>query len=227
MRSSIRMLQASFGSPPAAWKGKGMSDDFHRLRNLHNRHLGARKFPALIRSSYEPIHSTSRAMSGGGSVKLWGGRFEKDTDKDAVAWAESLTCDLNMVRMSNVHVSGPPFLLTIHSIFQPHVIQYIQVKEDLWGSMAHVTMLGHQGVIPAADAGKIIQQLLEFQVSRCLSGGEGAGFHTRPAERSPVMSSPYLTRRFLFSPCTLRRRISWAASLTSSRTSSRCTTTCT
>ena len=30
--------------------------------------------------------------------------------------------------------------------------------------MAHVTMLGHQGVIPAGDAGKIIQQLLEFQV---------------------------------------------------------------
>ena len=30
------MLQASFGASPAAWKGKGMSDDFHRLRNLHN-----------------------------------------------------------------------------------------------------------------------------------------------------------------------------------------------
>ena len=86
-----------------------------------------RSAAALIRSSYEPIHTASRAMSGGGSVKLWGGRFEKDTDKDAVAWAESLTCDLNMVRMSNVHVnvSGPPFLVTIHSIFQPHAIQYI------------------------------------------------------------------------------------------------------
>lgn len=67
------------------------------------------------------------------STKLWGGRFEKDTDARAVNWAESLTCDNEMV------------------------------NEDLWGSMAHVAMLGHQGIIPSPDAGKIMRQLLQFQ----------------------------------------------------------------
>jgi len=68
-----------------------------------------------------------------GSDKLWGGRFEKDTDASAVEWAESLTCDEEMV------------------------------VEDLWGSIAHVTMLGRQGIIPSEATGKILNTLVGFQ----------------------------------------------------------------
>ena len=60
----------------------------------------------------------SAAAAGNGSQKLWGGRFSKDTDANAVGWAESLTCDQEMV------------------------------KEDIWGSMAHVTMLGESMIMP-------------------------------------------------------------------------------
>jgi len=67
------------------------------------------------------------------SQKLWGGRFEKDTNEAVVPWAESLTCDEEMV------------------------------VEDLWGSIAHVTMLGRQGIVPANDAAHIISTLVGFQ----------------------------------------------------------------
>jgi argininosuccinate lyase len=76
---------------------------------------------------------TQQVVENEGSGKLWGGRFEKDTDPDAVNWAESLTCDEEMV------------------------------TEDLWGSMAHVTMLGRQGVIEPAKAGKLMNALLSLQ----------------------------------------------------------------
>lgn len=52
---------------------------------------------ALLRSQHGPARMGARSMSGA-SEKLWGGRFEKDTDKAAVDWAESLTCDNEMVR---------------------------------------------------------------------------------------------------------------------------------
>ena len=37
------------------------------------------------------------------------------------------------------------------------------VVEDLWGSIAHVTMLGRQGIVPAKDAAHIIATLVGFQ----------------------------------------------------------------
>ncbi len=67
------------------------------------------------------------------STKLWGGRFAKDVDAAILGWTESITVDSKMV------------------------------IEDLWGSLAHVAMLGRQGIIPAADAGSILGTLLVFQ----------------------------------------------------------------
>lgn len=69
------------------------------------------------------------------SEKLWGGRFAKDTDPSVIDWTQSITVDTKMV------------------------------AEDLWGSMAHVTMLGHQGIIPFSDAAKIVPTLLSFLTS--------------------------------------------------------------
>ena len=65
--------------------------------------------------------------------RLWGGRFSKDVDASISDWTESVTVDAKMV------------------------------NEDLWGSLAHVTMLGRQGIIPAKDAGTILKTLLQFQ----------------------------------------------------------------
>jgi argininosuccinate lyase len=79
-----------------------------------------------------PTTMFARSASGQ-SEKLWGGRFEKDTNETVVPWAESLTCDEEMV------------------------------VEDLWGSIAHVTMLGRQGIVPANDAAHIINTLVGFQ----------------------------------------------------------------
>ena len=67
------------------------------------------------------------------STKLWGGRFSKEVDASILDWTESVTVDSKMV------------------------------VEDIWGSLAHVTMLGRQGIIPAADAGAILSVLLDFQ----------------------------------------------------------------
>jgi len=67
------------------------------------------------------------------SDKLWGGRFSKDVDASLTGWTESITVDARLV------------------------------LEDLWGSQAHVAMLGRQKIIPAADAGAILGALLKFQ----------------------------------------------------------------
>ncbi len=67
------------------------------------------------------------------STKLWGGRFSKDVDASIVGWTESISIDARMV------------------------------VEDLWGSLAHVAMLGRQEIIPAADAAAILGKLLAFQ----------------------------------------------------------------
>ena len=67
------------------------------------------------------------------SNKLWGGRFSKDVDPSLMGWTESITVDSNFV------------------------------LEDIWGSQAHVAMLGKQKIIPAAAAGAILSTLLKFQ----------------------------------------------------------------
>ncbi len=67
------------------------------------------------------------------SSKLWGGRFSKETDASILGWTESISVDSKMV------------------------------VEDLWGSLAHVTMLGRQGIVPARDAAAILATLLRFQ----------------------------------------------------------------
>lgn len=36
------------------------------------------------------------------------------------------------------------------------------VREDIWGSISHVSMLGHQKIIPVEDAAKIINALGEL-----------------------------------------------------------------
>src|SRR6266508_181351 len=67
------------------------------------------------------------------SSKLWGGRFSKEVDNSIIGWTESITVDAKMV------------------------------VEDIWGSLAHVSMLGRQGIIPANDTGAILATLLKFQ----------------------------------------------------------------
>ncbi len=64
---------------------------------------------------------------------MWGGRFSKDVDKAITGWTESVTIDTNMV------------------------------VEDIWGSLAHVSMLGSQGIISHKAAGAILPTLLKFQ----------------------------------------------------------------
>jgi argininosuccinate lyase len=71
--------------------------------------------------------------SHGGSKKLWGGRFTKDTSASILRWTESISVDSNIV------------------------------VEDLWGSMSHVSMLGHQKIVSWDKAQKIIPKLKEYQ----------------------------------------------------------------
>jgi len=66
------------------------------------------------------------------STKLWGGRFSKDTNKAIVAWADSTEIDTKFV------------------------------VEDIWGSIAHVSMLGKQQIIPAQAACKILGGLKDL-----------------------------------------------------------------
>ncbi len=79
-------------------------------------------------------------MTDESSSKLWGGRFSKDLDASLDAWGESTTLDSRMV------------------------------DEDLWGSQAHVAMLGRQSIIPMSDAAAILKELLKLQDSY-LAGG--------------------------------------------------------
>jgi cellulose biosynthesis protein BcsQ len=62
-------------------------------------------------------------------MKLWGGRFEKGTDKAMDAFHSSIAFDARLY------------------------------KEDITGSIAHAAMLGKQGIIPKADADAIIAGL--------------------------------------------------------------------
>lgn len=62
-------------------------------------------------------------------AKLWGGRFQKSTDKKVDDFNSSIRFDKRMY------------------------------KQDIQGSMAHAEMLGKQGIIPKEDSDKIIEGL--------------------------------------------------------------------
>lgn len=62
-------------------------------------------------------------------AKLWGGRFQKSTDKKVDDFNSSIRFDKRMY------------------------------KQDIKGSIAHATMLGKQGVIPMEDSNKIVAEL--------------------------------------------------------------------
>ncbi|KRE73574.1 argininosuccinate lyase [Paenibacillus sp. Soil750] len=65
--------------------------------------------------------------------KLWGGRFTKQTDQLVEEYTASITFDKELA------------------------------EEDIEGSLAHVTMLGKCGILPAADVEKIKDGLLQVQ----------------------------------------------------------------
>lgn len=62
-------------------------------------------------------------------AKLWGGRFQKSTDKKVDDFQSSIRFDKRMY------------------------------KQDIKGSIAHATMLGRQGIIPQDDSDKIVAEL--------------------------------------------------------------------
>ena len=62
-------------------------------------------------------------------MKLWAGRFGKATDQLVDDFHSSISFDQRLF------------------------------EQDITGSIAHATMLGEQGIIPAADAEKIVQGL--------------------------------------------------------------------
>ena len=66
-------------------------------------------------------------------AKLWGGRFQKSTDKCVDDFNSSIRFDSRMY------------------------------KQDIRGSVAHAKMLGKQGIIPLEDSEKIINGLLEIE----------------------------------------------------------------
>ncbi len=65
-------------------------------------------------------------------AKLWGGRFQKNTDQKVDDFNSSIRFDQRMYR------------------------------QDIRGSIAHAKMLGKQGIIPAADAEKIVNGLTDI-----------------------------------------------------------------
>lgn len=65
-------------------------------------------------------------------MKLWGGRFEKQTDKLVEDFHSSISFDQRMY------------------------------KQDIQGSMAHATMLGSVGIISEAEAKQIVQALTDI-----------------------------------------------------------------
>ena len=67
-------------------------------------------------------------------MKLWGGRFEKSTDKAVDDFNSSIRFDKRMY------------------------------KEDIEGSIAHATMLGNQAIIDKADSEKIVSALKEILI---------------------------------------------------------------
>ena len=66
-------------------------------------------------------------------AKLWGGRFQKSTDKCVDDFNSSIRFDARMY------------------------------KQDIKGSIAHAKMLGKQGIIPVEDSKKIVDGLIEIE----------------------------------------------------------------
>lgn len=66
-------------------------------------------------------------------MKLWGGRFSKQTDQRVDDFNSSIRFDMRLYR------------------------------QDIQGSIAHASMLGKQGIIPAEDAALIVKTLQEIQ----------------------------------------------------------------
>ena len=62
-------------------------------------------------------------------AKLWGGRFQKNTDKKVDDFNSSIRFDKRMY------------------------------KQDIRGSIAHAKMLGKQGIIPKEDSELIVEEL--------------------------------------------------------------------
>jgi argininosuccinate lyase len=93
-------------------------------------------FFVYFKPFFFPSSSTTTALAEekvGKSTKLWGGRFTKDTAKEIQEWTTAVHTDRHMV------------------------------AEDIWGSLAHVTMLGRQGIIPPTAASGILRELLKLQ----------------------------------------------------------------
>ena len=67
-------------------------------------------------------------------MKLWGGRFTEGVNELVNTFNSSISIDSRMY------------------------------KEDIEGSLAHVKMLGKQGIIPLKDSGKIIEGLKEILI---------------------------------------------------------------
>lgn len=86
-----------------------------------------------LRKFHTSATSQTLPFEGRASEKLWGARFSKDTSPAVKDWVDSLPIDENLIEI------------------------------DLWGSMAHVTMLGVQGVIAPEVAANILPTLKRFQ----------------------------------------------------------------
>ena len=67
-------------------------------------------------------------------AKLWGGRFQKSAE----AWVDEFGASIGFDQQL--------------------------VMEDIEGSVAHVTMLGAQGILPAEDVAKILEGLAELKI---------------------------------------------------------------
>jgi len=72
-------------------------------------------------------------MGGKTRRKLWSGRFSEETDQLVEVFTASLPFDMRLY------------------------------EHDIDGSIAHCRMLGKQGIIPSADAGKIVEALEEIR----------------------------------------------------------------
>lgn len=99
------------------------------------RSLITRTSHARVFTPLAATSATTRTLSdqSKGSTKLWGGRFTKDVDTNVKTWTDSIPVDTNLA------------------------------VEDMWGSIAHVTMLGRQGIIPSDNAAAIVGVLADLQ----------------------------------------------------------------
>ena len=107
MESRPKSLQSEIGDTTTDTTCKSRDIKMYRF---------PRSIPSLIWSQHGRIHIECRSMST--SEKLWGGRFEKDTDEAAVNWAESLTCDHEMVRCCCIYTKVHALMRTNIRLFR-------------------------------------------------------------------------------------------------------------